>query len=112
MPTRPKRLERKKDKVKQHLPRENANARGYTYRWQKASAGWLRAHPLCVHCDAKGLVVAASEVDHVIPHKGDMKLFWDPRNWQSLCHTCHSTKTANEDGGFGRKVINQRGTQL
>ncbi|KAE8545359.1 hypothetical protein F6453_2331 [Marinobacter nauticus] len=30
-----------------------------------------------------------------------MKLFWDDSNWQALCHSCHSEKTASEDSGFG-----------
>jgi 5-methylcytosine-specific restriction protein A len=30
-----------------------------------------------------------------------MALFWDSSNWQPLCHECHSSKTAREDGGFG-----------
>jgi 5-methylcytosine-specific restriction protein A len=47
-------------------------------------------------------VVLATDVDHRIAHKGDMTLFWDPANWQGLCHDCHSYKTALEDGGFGR----------
>jgi 5-methylcytosine-specific restriction protein A len=42
-------------------------------------------------------------VDHIIPHKGNMNLFWDKRNWQSMCGRCHSKKTAKEDGGFGNK---------
>jgi len=42
-------------------------------------------------------------VDHIIPHRGDLALFWDEKNnWQALCHRCHSRKTAREDGGFGR----------
>jgi 5-methylcytosine-specific restriction protein A len=49
--------------------------------------------------------VAANEVDHIKPHKGDMALFWDSSNWQSLCKPCHSAKTATEDGGFGRKCV-------
>lgn len=40
-------------------------------------------------------------VDHIIPHRGDMKLFWDEDNWQSLCKHCHDVKTAKEDGGLG-----------
>lgn len=43
-------------------------------------------------------------VDHITPHKGDRGLFWDRNNWQALCKTCHDTKTAAEDGGFGNKV--------
>jgi len=102
MPVRPGKMGKRKDSIPQHMPRENAAARGYTYRWQKVSAGWLRSHPLCAHCEAAGRIKAASEVDHIVPHKGDMAIFWDNTNWQSLCHSCHSTKTATEDGGFGR----------
>ncbi|WP_456297628.1 HNH endonuclease signature motif containing protein [Kineothrix alysoides] len=41
--------------------------------------------------------VKATVVDHVIPHRGDPILFWDKRNWQPLCKTCHDKKTWNED---------------
>ena len=51
----------------------------------------------------------ATDVDHIIPHKGDRSLLYDERNLQALCHECHSRKTFFEDGGFGRrKVTNQR----
>lgn len=106
MPIRPMRLKRKKDDVPQHMPRESSTERGYNGRWRKARDGWLRSHPLCVHCERDGRVRAANEVDHIIPHKGDMGLFWDNTNWQSLCKPCHSLKTATEDGGFGRVVTN------
>lgn len=82
--------------------RGSAAERGYDGRWSKARAAYLRAHPLCVRCEAKGLVVAASVVDHIVPHRGDPKLFWDSGNWQPLCKVCHDHKTATEDGGFGR----------
>lgn len=106
MPTRPPRLVCKKDDVPQHMARETAHERGYTARWRKARDGWLRSYPLCVHCERDGRVRAATDVDHIVPHKGDMVLFWDNTNWQSLCHSCHSLKTATEDGGFGRVVTN------
>ncbi|WP_085981300.1 MULTISPECIES: HNH endonuclease signature motif containing protein [unclassified Paenibacillus] len=48
----------------------------------------------------KGKLEPATVVDHITPHKGDMGLFWDQGNWQPLCATCHSIKTAKEDGGF------------
>lgn len=61
-------------------------------------------HPLCVHCLKQGRTEAATVVDHIIPHCGDMVLFWDSaNNWQSLCKTHHDVKTASEDGGFGNK---------
>ncbi|WP_328203649.1 hypothetical protein [Brevibacillus nitrificans] len=49
----------------------------------------------------EGNVGAATVVDHIIPHKGDKELFWDQKNWQGLCDSHHSRKTAKEDGGFG-----------
>lgn len=36
-------------------------------------------------------MVAASVVDHKIAHRGDMTLFWDKANWQSLCKPCHDS---------------------
>lgn len=85
----------KKDK------RLGSSARGYNYKWQVASKNYLRQHPLCVNHKAKGEIVAAKVVDHRTPHKGDMKLFWNPNNWQALCITCHNRKTATTDGAFG-----------
>lgn len=92
------------DQVKSFVrerPRESSTARGYGYKWQQARAGFLAKHRLCVKCQARGLVVVATDVDHIEPHKGDMVVFWDRSNWQALCASCHSTKTAGEDGGFG-----------
>lgn len=76
--------------------------RGYSNAWLKASKTFLIVHPLCAECQRMGRVTPATEVDHIIPHKGNKKLFWDTKNWQPLCHTCHSRKTVKEDGGFGR----------
>ena len=76
-------------------------ARGYGYRWQRLRARVLGAHPLCVECEKKGVVRLATDVDHVVPHKGDPHLMWSEKNLQPLCHECHSRKTAREDGGFG-----------
>lgn len=93
----PEQRKRESDKDRGH-----AAARGYGYRWQKARKAYLAKHPLCVACYRQGRVTAASEVDHITPHRGDRALFWDSANWQALCKPCHSAKTAREDGGFGR----------
>jgi 5-methylcytosine-specific restriction protein A len=91
--------------------RPSASRRLYGVAWRKASKGWLQHHPLCSGArNANGeqltthgeVIVAATCVDHVEPHKGDTTLFWDSGNWQGLCSGCHSIKTAREDGGFGR----------
>lgn len=65
-------------------------------KWIKASRAYLNRHPLCADCLELGVIEPATDVDHVRPHKGDRKLFWDRSNWQSLCHRCHSRKTARE----------------
>lgn len=85
--------------------RATSAKRGYGYRWQQTRKGWLMRHPLCVECLAQGRTEPATDVDHIVPHRGDQALFWDRDNWQSLCKSHHSAKTAREDGGFG----NQKG---
>ena len=42
-------------------------------------------------------------VDHIIPHKGNLELFWDEDNLQALCKPCHDRKTAKE-GRWGKKA--------
>jgi 5-methylcytosine-specific restriction protein A len=57
--------------------RGTAASRGYDSKWAKARKAYLVKHPLCRECERKGRVSAATMVDHIIPHRGDMKLFWD-----------------------------------
>lgn len=64
--------------------------------WVNASRAWLRRYPLCADCLDLDVYEAATEVDHKAPHRGDRKLFFDRSNWQSLCKSCHSRKTASE----------------
>ncbi|MCX2684023.1 HNH endonuclease [Pseudomonas sp. DCB_AW] len=78
-----------------------SSQRGYDYKWQKAREGYLNDHPLCVFCERNGRIAAARVVDHIIAHRGDMALFWDQKNWQSLCKPCHdSVKQAEEAAGL------------
>ncbi|MCB1499724.1 MAG: HNH endonuclease [Bauldia sp.] len=70
--------------------RGSARERGYTVQWEKAAAAFKRAHPLCLGCEAVGLVEPATVVDHIVPHRGDQALFWDPANRQPACGWHHS----------------------
>ena len=65
--------------------RPSARARGYDTAWDKARLAFLALYPCCAMCPA-----LATTVDHVIPHRGDNRLFWDRSNWQALCTRCHS----------------------
>jgi 5-methylcytosine-specific restriction enzyme A len=84
--------------VKRALDRQRPSAarRGYGPGWRRARAAFLAQHPLCAACRALGRVVPATVVDHVVPHRGDQKLFWDQTNWAPACKPCHDAKTARE----------------
>lgn len=91
-----------KQRAEQDKRRGSSSQRGYGSKWQRAREWFLKSNPLCVRCASGNRVTVATVVDHIIAHKGDMSLFWDRDNWQALCKACHDTKTAREDGGFGR----------
>lgn len=84
--------------------RRLVTGRMYGRKWRAARLSFLADNPLCVECAKRNRIEGATDVDHVVPHKGDLILFWRRSNWQALCHECHSRKTASEDGGFGNKV--------
>jgi 5-methylcytosine-specific restriction endonuclease McrA len=86
--------------------------RGYGYKWQQARKGWLRKHPLCVMCQRRGRVTPATLVDHIEPHRGDMTLFWDRDNWQSLCKPCHDSDKARIEAGGHLPGCDENGLPL
>ena len=63
----------------------------YDYQWQKLRKQYLQAHALCVECYKQNKVVAATVIDHIVPHKGNLELFYDEGNYQALCTNCHSS---------------------
>jgi 5-methylcytosine-specific restriction protein A len=64
----------------------------------------LSEHPLCVECERQGRITPATVVDHIVPHKGNLELFWDENNLQAICKRCHDGKTAGE-GRWGKKGV-------
>lgn len=80
---------RRKAEADQRRP--NANDRGYDSKWRRESKAFL-ALPQNRFC-ACGCGRAADCVDHKTPHRGDMKLFWDRKNWQPLASSpCHASR--------------------
>ena len=77
--------------------RPSARARGYNSEWRKARAEYLSRHP---HCAMTGCGKPATLVDHITPHKGNDRLFWDRTNWQSLCISCHSRVKQRQEQGL------------
>ena len=76
--------------------RPSPSLRGYNYRWQKARKSFIADNPLCIMCLDSNELKPAYAVDHIVPHKGNYNLFWDPDNWQSLCQSHHNAKSARE----------------
>jgi hypothetical protein len=63
--------------------------------WKNYRLRFLGVNPKCYVCVDPSMVV-----DHVTPHKGDVKLFQDPMNHIPLCTKCHNTVTTKFDKFF------------
>ena len=93
--------------VKTHTPaqQERATAVFHHYewyssgRWRNLRLAQLAREPLCQRCLCFNMTKAGYHVDHVIPHRGNRKMFFDASNLQSLCQSCHSFKTVEEQRG-------------
>ena len=89
-----------------HRPkdRDRRSQEAQAWRWMYQTDKWtkdlqpvqLLQEPFCRGCAQRGLRVRATDVDHIEPHRGDWTKFTDRANLQSLCHSCHSRKTALE----------------
>jgi 5-methylcytosine-specific restriction enzyme A len=79
-------------------------------RWVKLRKRQLQKQPLCVRCAAAGSVALATVADHVVKHNGDLLLFWDHANLQSLCYPCHNrAKQSFERIGYHKQSIGPDG---
>jgi len=106
MPTLSPRLGVKK--AKKQLKPKHASAEYkslYDWRWRQYSKQYRVENPLCVcdECKERVVPLPSEVVDHIKPHKGNIKLFWDETNHQAMAKVCHDKKTVREDGGFGNK---------
>src|ERR1700733_12938503 len=73
--------------------------------WRQLRDATLRAHP---HCQVPGCPNRSDHVDHVESRRLAPARELDPTNVTAVCKPHHSSKTAQEDGGFGnprRKAV-------
>lgn len=68
-------------------------------RWKRMRAVHMREHPVCANCERQGRVVIGVVCDHIVPHRGEEKLFYDRENLQTLCRECDVEKSALERVG-------------
>jgi 5-methylcytosine-specific restriction endonuclease McrA len=72
-------------------------------RWRAISKRHLDLNPLCAPCLLSQKETGANTVHHKIPHKGDVSLFFDPSNLESVCPSCHSgIKRMEENHGYSQ----------
>lgn len=87
--------------------RSGARARGYTRQWERSAALFKVQHPLCLGCEAVGLVSATEVVDHVVPHKGDLDVFWDRNRWQPACKWHHDVVKQQLEHRYERGALTE-----
>lgn len=87
---------------------DKAKHRLYDRRWQKARERQLEREPWCIDCLRANTHTPATDVHHEERHQGDRVKFWRSP-LVSLCHGCHSRRTAEEvgfvNGGRGTKNV-------
>ncbi|EKD87947.1 MAG: HNH endonuclease [uncultured bacterium] len=79
-------------------------------KWKRLRRIQLTKEPWCAECLRANIFTAATDADHVDPHRGNPDLFFKGK-LQSLCKPCHSRKTANEVNGRGVKSLEVRERQ-
>ena len=67
----------------------------YSKRWKSIRNRYLANNPYCKHCLENGRHVVAVDLDH-INGRADRAEDYTETNYQGLCKSCHSTKTAKE----------------
>lgn len=77
--------------------RAYASERGYGSKRQRERRRFSDSNPFCVKRYEEGHLTKATVVDHIKPHRGDQKFFWNRGNWQPLCEHHHNVKTMTED---------------
>ena len=85
----------RQERIRYDNSRGTSASRGYGSRWTKVAKQYRVNNPLCIMCQAKGILKLNNCVDHIEPVSGpDDPKFWDESNWQGLCTSCHSEKTS------------------
>lgn len=86
--------QRDKDKRKESADKYNSK------QWKVFRQIQLSKHPICAGCKANGFITSAQHVDHVFPWTQIGEHAFLHNIFQSLCQSCHSSKTQLEQQGI------------
>lgn len=80
--------EAQENKRYERYDRNPATKRLYGYVWKRIRDSYVRAHPFCENCYAKGMLIPTEEVHHRLPlSEGGTN---DRSNLIALCKSCHA----------------------
>ena len=89
------------DEQRYNRARDPADAFYGKAKWKRVRNWYIHEHPMCESCAARGEVAMGRVVDHIKPIKnGGAPL--DHTNLQTLCYSCHNSKTFAEHNPKGR----------
>lgn len=87
--------------------RPSSLVRGYGTDWKKKRTAFIAANPICIDCGNPSVTP-----DHEPPRRELIaRGVTNPDDDQYLvprCWSCHSRKTAKQDGGFGNPIHRPR----
>jgi 5-methylcytosine-specific restriction protein A len=83
--------------------RKEFNDMYQTKQWRIQRQIQLSQHPLCAGCLSKGKIAQAQHIDHIFPWSKISPEAFYINLFQSLCQSCHSSKTALEQKGVYRR---------
>ena len=83
--------------------RKEAVSKYNSSQWRSFRQIQLSKHPLCAGCQADGIITPALHVDHIFPWRQIGIQAFTHNIYQSLCLSCHTSKTQLEAKGIFRR---------
>ena len=113
MPTINKLEKKKTSSVRKETDMRKLRQKAYQdVKWRKERNLFLKEHPLCADCLAKGKVTPATSIHHLKSpfSKGEVNwnLLYDWDNLVALCHECHGIRHAQEQGHISPEDVLQQ----
>ena len=83
--------------------RKQAGDKYNSTQWRQLRQIQLSTHPICAGCKVDNIITQALHVDHIFPWQQIGEQAFTHNLYQSLCASCHSSKTTLEQQGIFRR---------